>query len=73
MLIPAQQNRMPLQQQRPPQYPTSGGGAKWHIPQQSSSGNSLYFIVRSKIIHTIKFEILEINLGCTICGYHRRK
>lgn len=40
MLVPAQQNRIPLQQQRPPQYPTSGGGAKWHIPQQSSSGKN---------------------------------
>ncbi|KAJ8937289.1 hypothetical protein NQ318_020339, partial [Aromia moschata] len=36
MLIPnSQQNRLPVQQ-RPPAYPSSGGGAKWHIPQQSA-------------------------------------
>ncbi|KAJ8913021.1 hypothetical protein NQ315_002036, partial [Exocentrus adspersus] len=47
MLVPNQQGRMPVGvQQKPPQYPVSGssivggpgGGAKWHIPQQNSTG-----------------------------------
>lgn len=45
MLVPNQQSRMPVQQ-RPPQYPSSGGGAKWHIPQQSSTSN--VFITEKK-------------------------
>lgn len=57
MIVPAQQNRMPMQQQqRPPQYPTSGGGAKWHIPQQSSSGNEFIF-------NLFKFFHLNICFG----------
>ncbi|KAJ8966872.1 hypothetical protein NQ314_003266 [Rhamnusium bicolor] len=37
MLVPNQQNRMPVQQ-RPPQYSANNcGGAKWHIPQQSTT------------------------------------
>lgn len=59
MLVPAQQNRMPIQQQRPPQYPTSGGGAKWHIPQQSSSGK-LYFpkSLNKKLIIQAVFNVV---------------
>lgn len=55
MLLPAQSqnNRMPVhqqnqqqqQQQRPPQYQTNVGVAKWHTPQQNSSGMIILIII----------------------------